>query len=139
VGSGSCRLDNLPDLLEAWQDARKKIGVEADEKRSSAARDEALSINRAFCPVDFLSPPCDPFTRLYRRHRHPCHLDTKRRAIFGLAWREHEREAAKDRKEATQAKPGEGKVGAGNVSGTGDSRDKIGQRVGVSGRDKTSG
>jgi hypothetical protein len=27
----------------------------------------ALSINRTFCPVDFLSPPCLPFVRLYRR------------------------------------------------------------------------
>lgn len=53
-------------------------------------------------------------------------------------WLEHEKAASEERKKATQAKPGEGKVGGGNISttvdGTGKSRDIIGERVGVSGQ-----
>jgi protein gp37 len=76
----------------------------------------------------------DPWQIAYAENIARRHLDVKKKSVFGLAWRDHERQAAKERKEATQAKPGEGKVGSGNVSGTGDSRDKIGERVGVSGK-----
>jgi hypothetical protein len=56
------------------------------------------------------------------------------KCIFGDAWAVYEKAKAKERQQATQAKPGEGKVGQGNVSLTEptQSRDAIGARVGVS-------
>ena len=55
-----------------------------------------------------------------------------RRPLF-YPWAAYEKAKAKERQEATQAKPGEGKVGGGNVSTTETikSRDAIGARVGV--------
>ena len=53
------------------------------------------------------------------------------------AWAAYEKAKAKERQRATQAKPGEGKVGERNISLTeskGKSSDSIGARVGVSGR-----
>lgn len=58
------------------------------------------------------------------------------RCVFGEAWAAYEKAKAKERQQATQAKPGE-RIGQGNVSLTyepSQSRDAIGARVGVSGR-----
>jgi len=78
----------------------------------------------------------DPWQLAFAENIARRHLDTKRKAAFGLAWREHEKEAAKDREKLRKGnQPGAGKCG--NIStleDTGKARDKIGERVGVSGR-----
>jgi len=76
----------------------------------------------------------DPWQLAFAENIARRHLDTKRKAAFGLAWREHEKEAAKDREKLRKGnQPGAGKCG--NIStleDTGKARDKIGERVGVS-------
>ncbi len=56
-------------------------------------------------------------------------------AGLGAVRVDHEKQEAKKRQQVTQAKPGEGKVGGGNLSTTetttGKSRDKVGERVGA--------
>jgi protein gp37 len=64
-------------------------------------------------------------------------LSTKQLAVFGLAWVEHEKQEAKKRQqEHGGTAPGKEKITSGNVSTseTGKSRDKVGERVGTSGR-----
>jgi protein gp37 len=77
----------------------------------------------------------DPWQVAFAENIARRHLDVKRKAAFGLAWQEHERQAAKDR-----MKLGGGDKKSGMeifpypIEDAGTSRDKIGERVGVSGK-----
>lgn len=63
------------------------------------------------------------------------HLEVGQRAVFGLAWREHEREAAKERQRDRKGNQHGAHISPATLPDfTGDSRDKIGQRVGVGGK-----
>lgn len=57
-------------------------------------------------------------------------MDVKKKAAFGLAWMEHERELAKDRK----VRKASGSVPVMFPEQNGDTRDIIGERVGVTGK-----
>jgi protein gp37 len=77
----------------------------------------------------------DPWQVAFAENIARRHLDVKRKAAFGLAWQEHEKRAAKERqKEHGGTAPGRPKNTPGNVTGSVDARDKIGERVGVSGK-----
>ena len=79
----------------------------------------------------------DPWQVAFAENIARRHLDTKQKAVFGLAWKNAEREDAKKRQaEHGGTSPGRPKNTSGNVSLTdaGQSRDKIGERVGVSGK-----
>jgi protein gp37 len=77
----------------------------------------------------------DPWQVAFAENIARRHLDVKRKAAFGLAWQEHERQTAKDR-----MKLGGGDKKSGKemfpypIEDAGQSRDKIGDRVGVSGK-----
>lgn len=71
----------------------------------------------------------DPWRVAYAENIARRHLDTKQKAVFGHAWKAWEAAEAKKRH------GGHHKTNSGNVSGIeGDSRDKAGERVGVSGK-----
>ena len=78
----------------------------------------------------------DPWQIAYAENIARRHLDVKKKAVFGLAWREAEREAAGQRRAHGETAPGRPKNACGNVSTSVESRsrDKIGERVGVSGK-----
>ena len=78
----------------------------------------------------------DPWQIAYAENIARRHLDVKKKAVFGLAWREAEREAAGQRRAHEETAPGRPKNACGNVSTSVESRsrDKIGERVGVSGK-----
>lgn len=76
----------------------------------------------------------DPWQVAFAENIARRHLDTKKKAVFGLAWKEHEQAKAKERMLATLKQNCDR---SGNVTLAGDdqgqSRDKVGERVGVSG------
>lgn len=78
----------------------------------------------------------DPWVYSYSLNIARRHLDTKQKALYGLAWKEHEQAEAKKR-QAEQAKrnqPQSQKPETLPALDKGDTRDKIGERVGVSGK-----
>ena len=72
----------------------------------------------------------DPWQIAYAENIARRHLDTKKKSVFGLRWMEHERDAAKKRMEVGRPKEGVETF----PQDTGKSRDKAGERVGVSGK-----
>jgi protein gp37 len=77
----------------------------------------------------------DPWQIAYAENIARRHLDTKRKAIFGDAWREHEREAAKERQGTRTDLQLDGNISIKSSRNPEQAaRDKIGQRVGVSGK-----
>ena len=73
----------------------------------------------------------DPWHVAYSENIARRHLDTKQKAVFGLVWSEYEKVEAKERQ-----KGGQGGVLLPETfpEAKGDSRDKAGERVGVSGK-----
>ena len=84
----------------------------------------------------FKKTKLDPWQVAYSENIARRHLDTKRKAIFGEAWRDHESQAAKERQAHGETAPGKPKNAYGKLSISVEppARDKIGQRVGVSGK-----
>jgi protein gp37 len=82
----------------------------------------------------FRTVEIDPWQVAYAENIARRHLDTKQRAIFGEAWREHEKEEAKKRHAALSGRPSDEKPKETFPWVKGQARDKIGQRVGVSGK-----
>jgi protein gp37 len=76
----------------------------------------------------------DPWQIAYAENIARRHLDTKQKSLFGLAWKDHEQAEAKKRQGHGETAPGKPKNASGNITGSVDSRDKIGERVGVSGK-----
>ena len=70
----------------------------------------------------------------FRKHflKFPASLDTKQKAVFGLVWSEYEKLAAKER----QVRKPSDSVQETFPEQNGQSRDKAGERVGVSGKSK---
>jgi protein gp37 len=80
----------------------------------------------------------DPWQVAFAENIARRHLDVKRKAAFGLAWQEHEKQNAAQRKEAGQKAGGHARHGKSRLvemfPPSSKSRDKIGDRVGVSGK-----
>jgi protein gp37 len=78
----------------------------------------------------------DPWRVAYAENIARRHLDTKQKAVFGLAWKKHEAEEAKKRQAHGETGPGKPKNAYGNISISVEppARDKAGDRVGVSGK-----
>lgn len=77
----------------------------------------------------------DPWQVAYAENIARRHLDTKQKAVFGLAWKKAEQEEAKKRMAAGGGDKKSGKeMFPYPGEDTGQSRDKIGERVGVSGK-----
>ena len=97
-------------------------------------RNRLIACWKASVEPRFTKTSADPFEFAYAKNIARRHLENVHKCAFGDAWAAYEKVKAKERQQATQAKPGEGKVGQGNVSLTEptQSRDAIGARVGVS-------
>jgi protein gp37 len=77
----------------------------------------------------------DPWQVAFAENIARRHLDVKRKAAFGLAWQEHEKQAAKDRMKLGGGDKKSGvEIFPHPIEDAGKSRDKIGERVGVSGK-----
>jgi protein gp37 len=76
----------------------------------------------------------DPWHVAYSENIARRHLDTKQKAIFGRCWHEYEKVAAKERQAHGQTAPGKTLPETLPEAPKGDSRDKAGERVGVSGK-----
>jgi len=96
-------------------------------------RNRLIACWKASIEPRFTRTSVDPFEFAIAKNIARRHLEVVEKCIFGKAWADYEKAKAKERQEATQAKPGEGKVGQGNISLTEpmQSRDAIGARVGV--------
>lgn len=79
------------------------------------------------------SPDIDPWAVVNSRNVQRRHLTTGQLAIFGVRWLEHEEGEAKKRQSHGQTAPGKTLVET-LPQANGKSRDKAGERVGVSGR-----
>jgi len=80
----------------------------------------------------FTRTSSDPWEVAFSRNIARRHLSTKQLAVFGLAWVEHEKQEAKKRQSELNGKTL--LVETFPQAETGKSRDKVGQRVGTSGR-----
>lgn len=77
----------------------------------------------------------DPWQVAFAENIARRHLDVKRKAAFGLAWQEHEKQNAKERQRLSEGRPKKGvETFPQVIEDAGKSRDKIGERVGVSGK-----
>ena len=76
----------------------------------------------------------DPWQIAYAENIARRHLDTKQKAMFGEAWREDEKRKAKERLKTSTGGSNPQPVETFPQADTGKSRDKIGERVGVSGK-----
>jgi protein gp37 len=77
----------------------------------------------------------DPWQVAFAENIARRHLDVKRKAAFGLAWQEHEKQNAKERQRLSEGRPKKGvETFPQVIEDVGKSRDKIGERVGVSGK-----
>ena len=76
----------------------------------------------------------DPWQVAYAENIARRHLDTKQKAIFGLAWKEYEQADAKKRQHVGRPPKNVEEVVEIFPQDTGKARDKIGERVGVSGK-----
>jgi protein gp37 len=77
----------------------------------------------------------DPWQVAFAENIARRHLDAKRKAAFGLAWQEHEKQNAKERQRLSEGRPKKGvETFPQVIEDAGKSRDKIGERVGVSGK-----
>lgn len=78
----------------------------------------------------------DPWQVAYAENIARRHLDTKQKAVFGYAWKEHESTEARlrqgTRTDIPETLPGS--YATASTQGFADSRDKVGERVGVSGK-----
>jgi len=80
----------------------------------------------------FTRTSSDPWEVAFSRNIARRHLSTKQLAVFGLAWVEHEKQEAKKRQSELNGKTL--LVETFPQAETGKSRDKVGERVGTSGR-----
>jgi len=75
----------------------------------------------------------EPWQVAYAENIARRHLDTKQKAVFGLAWKKHEADEAKKRMH--QGRPKEGRETFPYlIEDAGKASDKVGERVGVSGK-----
>jgi protein gp37 len=76
----------------------------------------------------------DPWQVAYAENIARRHLQVGQRSAFGVAWKEHEAAAAKERERVRKGnQPGADKCGNVTTLDTGKARDKAGERMGVSG------
>lgn len=97
-------------------------------------RNRLLACFKASVEPRFRKVTTDPWQIAYAENIARRHLDTKRKAIFGDAWREHEQAEAKKRQARAGGDKSKALVETFPQAETGKSRDKIGERVGVSGK-----
>jgi protein gp37 len=93
-------------------------------------RNRLMACYRGNVEPRFTKTSSDPWDVAFSRNIARRHLSTKQLAVFGLAWVEHEKQEAKKRME--QGRPKEGVETF--PQDIGKSRDKVGERVGTSGR-----
>jgi len=75
----------------------------------------------------------DPWLLAFNQNIARRHLSVKQKAVFGAAWHEYEKVAAKERQSHGQTAPGK-TLKETFPEASGQSRDKAGERVGVSGK-----
>jgi protein gp37 len=98
-------------------------------------RNRLMACYRGNVEPRFTKTSSDPWDVAFSRNIARRHLSTKQLAVFGLAWVEHEKQQAKKRMEARKGnQPGANNSGNLSLVDPGQSRDKVGERVGTSGR-----
>jgi protein gp37 len=95
-------------------------------------RNRLMACYRGNVEPRFTKTSSDPWDVAFSRNIARRHLSTKQLAVFGLAWVEHEKQEAKKRQSELNGKTL--LVETFPQADTGKSRDKVGERVGTSGR-----